>query len=228
MKSELKRILVSIIIMLFSFAAFSGVDEGKKAFSAGNYKKAVDEFRISAEQGNSEAQLMLGLMYGHFWQKDEKESAKWIKKAAEQGQPDAQNALAMLYGTGTGVHQDSEEAAKWYRKAAEQGHIHAQRMLGLWLTSVITPHDYTESFFWLKKAAEQGDAEAQYNLGQMYINGQGVTQNYIQAHMWLNIVGATGHSDAIKLRELVAKDMTSSQLQEAQKLASEWMVNHKQ
>ena len=35
----------------------------------------------------------------------------------------------------------------------------------------------------LMKKAEQGDASAQFNLGVMYDDGQGVPQDYIQAHM---------------------------------------------
>ena len=34
------------------------------------------------------------------------------------------------------------------------------------------------------KAAEQGKAEAQYNLGLIYINGQGIKQNYKKAKEW--------------------------------------------
>ena len=32
--------------------------------------------------------------------------------------------------------------------------------------------------------AEQGDAKAQYNLGVMYDNGKGVTQDYKEAVKW--------------------------------------------
>ncbi len=41
-----------------------------------------------------------------------------------------------------------------------------------------------------RKAAEQGNAYAQTNLGVMYHNGQGVTQDYVQAHMWFNLAAS--------------------------------------
>ena len=69
--------------------------------------------------------------------------------------------------------------------------------------------------------AEQGDATAQYNLGLMYGNGQGVLQDNIYAHMWFNIAASNGDGDAAKYRDLTAKEMTSNQLAEAQKLARE-------
>ena len=41
-----------------------------------------------------------------------------------------------------------------------------------------------------KDAAEQGDARAQYNLGEMYLYGDGVPQDYVQAHKWFNLATA--------------------------------------
>jgi TPR repeat protein len=79
---------------------------------------------------------------------------------------------------------------------------------------------------WFRKAAEQGIAEAQYNLGSMYGNGQGVAQDYKSAHMWYNIAAANGNSNAVKNRDLIAKEMTPSQIEKAQDMAREWMAKH--
>ena len=70
-------------------------------------------------------------------------------------------------------------------------------------------------------SAEQGDAKAQFNLAVMYANGQGVIQDDVYAHMWWNIAAANGNFFAQKNRDEVTKSMTSSQLEEAQKLARE-------
>ncbi len=75
---------------------------------------------------------------------------------------------------------------------------------------------------WYRKAADQGYARAQYNLGNMYCSGQGVPQDYVQAHMWWNLAGVSGDESSIKNRDIVAKEMNSAQLAEAQKLAREW------
>ena len=69
--------------------------------------------------------------------------------------------------------------------------------------------------------AKQGDADAQYNLGVMYDNGRGVLRDYFRAHMWLNIAASSGDTDAVTNRDIVAKQMTPSQLETAQKLARE-------
>jgi TPR repeat protein len=75
----------------------------------------------------------------------------------------------------------------------------------------------------LRPLAEQGDADAQFNLGVMYAKGQGVRQNYVLAHMWINLAGASGLKEAMTVRDELAKlKMTPAQIAEAQKLAREW------
>ena len=56
----------------------------------------------------------------------------------------------------------------------------------------------------------------------MYANGQGVPQDYVQAHMWYNLAGASGDAEGAKNRDLIAQKMTPAQVAEAQRLAREW------
>ena len=60
----------------------------------------------------------------------------------------------------------------------------------------------------------------------MYTDGQGVVQDYVMAHMYWNIAGVSGDKDAIENRGIAEKEMTPSQIAEAQKLAREWMKKH--
>ncbi len=41
--------------------------------------------------------------------------------------------------------------------------------------------DYVAAVRWFRAAAEQGNAEAQYDLGLMYLEGLGVTQDKAEA-----------------------------------------------
>ena len=75
---------------------------------------------------------------------------------------------------------------------------------------------------WYRKGADQGFADAQYNLGIMYANGRGIPQDYVQAHMWLNLAAVNGDADAINNHDFVAAKMTPAQIAEAQKMAREW------
>ncbi len=70
---------------------------------------------------------------------------------------------------------------------------------------------------------------AQNNLGIMYSKGNGVLQDYVQAHKWCNLAAsrfsaseAESLSRATMNRDPTAAMMTPSQLAEAQKLASDW------
>jgi TPR repeat protein len=56
----------------------------------------------------------------------------------------------------------------------------------------------------------------------MYYSGNGVPQDYIQAHMWLNLAASEGNETASQDREILAKSMTPDQLAEAHRLAREW------
>jgi hypothetical protein len=60
---------------------------------------------------------------------DDKEAAKWTRKAAEQGVPQAQYNLGWMYAMGSGVPQSDTEAVQWFQKAAAQGDVEAQRWL---------------------------------------------------------------------------------------------------
>ena len=62
----------------------------------------------------------------------------------------------------------------------------------------------------------------------MYEHGQGVPQDYVSAHMWLNLAAAPQATDsaardqAAKERDMLAAKMTPAQIAEAQRIASEW------
>jgi len=141
---------------------------------------------------------------------------------AEQGDADAQYNLGLMYENRRGVPQDYKTAVKWYRLAAEQGYVNAQYNLGtMYRNGVGVSQDYKTAVKWYRLAAEQGDASAQNNLGAMYGLGTGVINDYIYAHMWGNIAASNGNENGAKVRDLVAKQMTPSQLEKAQDLARE-------
>ena len=79
----------------------------------------------------------------------------------------------------------------------------------------------------LEQQASQGDAAAQTNLGSMYGSGQGVPQNYVQAHMWFNLAAAQGNENGKKGRDLVAQMMTPQKIAQAQELARNWKPKKK-
>jgi TPR repeat protein len=83
---------------------------------------------------------------------------------------------------------------------------------------------------WYRLAADQGEANAQVNLGVTYATGAGVTQDYVQAHLWFNlsVARSTGETRerAVRGRDLAAGQLTPAALNEAQRLAREWDAAH--
>ena len=143
---------------------------------------------------------------------------------AEQGYDEAQYNLGFMYSNGQGVIQDHKEAVKWYKLAAEQGYATAQFNLGLmYEDGQGVLQDYKEAVKWYKLSAEQAYAKAQSNLGLMYENGQGVLQDNVMAHMWYNIGAANGNENGGTNRDIIAKEMTSEDISEAQAMARECM-----
>ena len=56
----------------------------------------------------------------------------------------------------------------------------------------------------------------------MVSKGQGVSQDYVEAHMWFSLAGAKGITAGRNNRDEVEKVMTPEQITEAQKRARDW------
>ncbi len=137
---------------------------GLDAYNKKDYKEALKQFRLAANQGHAKAQNNLGVMYdnGQGVPQDYKEAAKWFRLAADQGYARAQRNLGIMYESGRGMPEDYGEAGKWYRKAADQGDAEAQFYLGQFYDEGQgVPKNDSEAVKWYRKAADQGYAPAQ-------------------------------------------------------------------
>jgi len=133
--------------------------EGKGGVSQ-NKKEAAKWIGKAAEQGDAEAQFLLGVMYsgGMGVPQDYREAEKWTRKAAGQGNSSAQNYLGEFYHSGKGaVQKDYKESAKWFRAAAEQGNASAQFNLSRqYCLGEGMPIDLEEAYSWLILANANG------------------------------------------------------------------------
>ena len=130
---------------------------------AHDYAEAIKWYTKSAEQGFSEAQNYLGVLYQNR-NEDYAEATKWYRKAAEQGYLVAQLNLGSMYYYGKGVTQNYEEAARWYHLAAEQGDIWAQYFLGnMYNHGHGVSQDNVLAYMWFGLSASQGFEGAKTN-----------------------------------------------------------------
>ena len=93
-------------------------------------------------------------------------------------------------------------------------------------TTAYKKGDYLAAAKEYKKLAYKGDAKAQFCIGWMYYTGKGVTQNLVQAYKWASL-SANSEKESIEFLELLAKKMTASQVQLAERLAREWSSKYK-
>ena len=155
----------------------------------------IMRLRQSAQRGNGDAQLQLGVIY--YTAEDPKEAAAWFAKAADQGLVDAQFRLAVMALNGEGMPADPIIAAGWFSKAALQGHATAQFNLGtMYARGAGVPVNEAEAAIWFRKAAEQGVREAQYALGYQYYEGRGLTKDQAQAALWFRKAADQKHPAA--------------------------------
>ena len=71
-------------------------------------------------------------------------------------------------------------------------------------------------------SANAGDAKAMLALGRLYVQGLGVPQNYVQAHMWFNLAASRFEAEAVKERDALAARMAPEQVAKAQEQAAAW------
>lgn len=120
---------------------------------------ATDADRLRAEQGDSDAQALLAVVYynGRGVERDYGEALRWARLAAEQGNVRGQTLLGMAYRSGNGVDRDPAEAARWLRPAAEQGYASAQAYLGALYMDAGVLQDDVAAYVWLTLADASGE-----------------------------------------------------------------------
>ncbi|HNP29457.1 MAG TPA: tetratricopeptide repeat protein [Nitrospirales bacterium] len=139
--------------------AWAGYEEGEEAYLQEDFATALTEWRPLAEEGNAEAQNMLGYMYryGQGVPQDFEQARQWYRRAADLGNARAQNNLGAMYRQGLGVPQDYQEAFRWFLRAAEQGNGGAQNHVGLmYYKGEGVQQDLVQAYMWAFLAAGQG------------------------------------------------------------------------
>ena len=157
MGSWVRRVSLCAFTILLWTSFSPGVDlaSGKSLYEQKDYATAFKELTPLAEQGNADAQLILGKMYmgGQGVVKDLDQAIKWFNASAAQGNADAQFFLGSFYLL---PHKDIAEGVKWLRLSAEQGNQDAQWLLGkAYLQGdKELPRDPVQAEMWLRLAAK--------------------------------------------------------------------------
>ena len=143
-----------------------------------------------------------------------------FESLANNGNVRAQFYLGSMYETGNGIKKDLNAALHWYGRSAEQGNVDALWNLGLmYAEGTGVKKNYNIALKWFGLAAKQGDFESMYNMGWIYQNPETPSFNNIQAYKWYHIAASLGFKRAITSRNLLAKEMSTAEIEKAQRLA---------
>ena len=124
MKNQLWIIVLSMTLCS-PVAADEALNIGKRALERNDYGTAMRVFLPAANDGNAEAQALIGYLHeeGLGVKQSYSDAVTWYQKAGDNGSAKAQHNLGILYFNGIGVEKDIVSAYQWFLKAAEQGLI---------------------------------------------------------------------------------------------------------
>jgi TPR repeat protein len=148
-----------------------------------------------------------------------------MRMRAARGDPVAQHQLAVALADPRSQNGgDSEmllvEAVRLLGEAALQGHAPAQTDLAeRYLEGKGVVQDFAQATDWYHEAAMQGDRRAMLGLGNMARLGQSNEVSLVEAYAWLNVAAARGEKRAERARRQVMARLSSTELQEAQRLS---------
>jgi len=232
MYNLLKIIAFSLVFGVFNLGFAQTFAEIEAKLKKTDYANAHQELSPLIEQGNAEAQNLLGEIYnGHFddddLEPDIAEAEKWYKLAAEQNLLKAQLNLGNLYKNIADTfysfglwrmpadYQLSEEDRQhfnhinemWRKLAIEYGNYEVKadtNMLGKYRPRVDN-EIYKEALKWFKKLADQNDAAGQYNVCSFYAGGLGIKKDFKEATKWCKLADKQKYSEAQDMLQYIEK-----------------------
>ncbi|MCM1309674.1 MAG: caspase family protein, partial [Bacteroides sp.] len=129
-----------------------------------------------AEQGNSEAQKIVGYnyLYGLIVPQDYIKANYYLEKAHYSGDKDATMLLGQIYFWGLGKEVNKYTALQLYEKAASLGQPYAQYMAGIIYSDNSTvSQNFEKAFSYFEQSTQNGNLDAKVCLGKAFYFGIG-------------------------------------------------------
>lgn len=159
-------VVTAAAFALVAGAAGADVKAGVDAWTRGDYKKAVEEWRALAVAGNADAQYNMGQAYklGRGVPVDPAMAESWFRKAALQGHAQAEDN----YGLALFQADKKTEALPWLEKSVARFEPRAQLVLGTMLFNGDgVPRDWPRAYALMTRASAAGLDSASQTLAQM-------------------------------------------------------------
>lgn len=160
------------------------------------------------------------------WQTDMRLAEHLLVKSADLGSRTAGWILSQVYLGNAGAKYVNHEAALvQLSRTAGLGHASADLMSGImrWRGDGLKPTP-AAAFTTLLPLARQGSSEARGIIGTMYLTGQGVPTDPVQAYAWCQLAARSApllYSDPVSCREAAAETLSLRETLAARDLAVE-------
>jgi TPR repeat protein len=188
--------------------------------------------------GDVDVVYAIGMMYknGELYPRDAEKSYLWISRAMEMGSPDARYFVALAKEKGLGIAIDSPSALKLYQEGAAQRHpLSLMRMGFLHREGKIVAKSPQLALEYWNKGAETGDPILQTTLGFCYLRQPEffptaypeMPKDDVEAYKWLTLAATAGTSQALKLREMAERRMSSAEIARAKEMAASFKPSSK-
>lgn len=183
-----------------------------KLFLTDHTKKAYEQIRKAADEGNAIALYMMAEYFSEGYgvqhinpegygvqHINQQKAIAYFKKSYEAGYPVAGHDVAASLPDGSPEQDEIRNHAKDnILELANEGDACAQNNLGaMYYYGHGVEQSDEKAAEWVLKAAKQGFADAQNHLGLMYKNGTGVEQSYEKAREWLQKAADQGFDCAM-------------------------------
>jgi TPR repeat protein len=165
----LALLLLAPTLAMAPTPAIADVEAGVRAFEAGDYQAAIDEWRGDAAQGNANALFNLGQAYrlGRGVAVDLDQAETYYQRAADAGHPAAMGNLATLYYFSKKPPRVAD-AVYWWEQGARAGDPRSQYILGaMTFNGDPVKKDVPTAYAWTWAAAQAGLPEAKTALDTM-------------------------------------------------------------
>ncbi|MCB1097223.1 MAG: sel1 repeat family protein [Verrucomicrobiae bacterium] len=170
-----------------------------KLLQASDPRKAVEEFRLAAQEGYAPALVDYGIAQeeGVGTSKDIAGAVKAYQEAAEAGDPVGLFRLAICYEQGLGIRKDQNNAFESFQLSGQAGYAEAQYRMGKgYASGVVSVKDHIAAAAWFQLGAAQGHAPSQCALGEIYETTAGALQDPDAAFELYRSAAGQGYAEA--------------------------------
>jgi TPR repeat protein/tRNA A-37 threonylcarbamoyl transferase component Bud32 len=137
---------------------------------------ALRWFEAAAAKGNDHAKVQAGLVLSNRrGEGDAVRAFEYFKSAADNGNSAGKFTAGECYYLGKGTAVDVPKALELLQEAAA---MHEPRAMDLLGTHFRRAKDYQKARTYFEEATQLGFVRSMVNLGVLYLQGEGVTQNY--------------------------------------------------